>query len=64
MEDFTPLPQESPEPYFNVGKLKVVSELLSLLRPPNTKTETSMITIDVRDSQSEICLGEKNCVWV
>ena len=46
MEDFTPLPQESPEPYFNVGKLKVVSELFSLLRPPNTKTETSMITID------------------
>ena len=45
-------------------KLKVVSELFSLLRPPNTKTETSMITIDVRVSQSEICLSEKNCVRV
>ena len=46
MEDFTPLPQESPLPYFNVGKLKVVvnCSVFSYHQTPKQKLQWLQLT--------------------
>ena len=46
MEDFTPLPQESTEPYFNVGKLKVVvnCSVFSAHQTPKQKLQWLQLT--------------------
>ena len=67
MEDFTPLPQESPEPYFNVGKLKVVvnCSVFSAHQTPKQKLQWLQLTGFSKWNLfgwEKLCLGVKNVV--